>query len=365
MIENLEIKKTKKNKSTKIKNDLDKDEEVKLEKELNEIIKSKKNDIILLGGDNTKSIKKTLINENEIITNNVIDDENNLNNVKDKVLVSKKINNSVKKTSMNENENEISNDNVDENEINLNEYKLKNICFNGSSELISKLKPCYIDTDEKIIHLISLPCEKLLICKKILIEKLSDFDLITNKPGLYWITTNEPINHCLNSGVNCLKNINNDTKIIYNGSSCNIRSRIKEHLYRSDEKCGEGTQSGISIDILNKNFDDNKKISHIKCLWDKNKKTPKYFKEGKIKKINNKNDIINDIYFSKEEINIIKNKNVIYFKNGINIFDDKHKNFNWIVYYLEIDNHNIRDYIEIEWRKKYGIPQLCSYISGR
>ena len=84
-----------------------------------------------------RSVKKTLINENEIITNNIINDENNLNN-----------------------------DNVDENKINLNEYKLKNMSFNGSSELISKLKPCYIDTDEKIIYSISLPCEKLLICKK-------------------------------------------------------------------------------------------------------------------------------------------------------------------------------------------------------
>jgi hypothetical protein len=280
-----------------------------------------------------RSVKKTLINENKIITNNIINDENNLNN-----------------------------DNIDENKINLNEYKLKNMSFNGSSELISKLKPCYIDTDEKIIYSISLPCEKLLICKKIVIEKSSDFDLISNKHGLYWIATNEPINHCLNSGLNCLTNINNDSKIIYNGSSGDIRSRIKEHLYRSDEKGGEGTQSGISIDILNKNFDDNKKISHIKCLWGENKKTPKYFFEGKIKKIN---DIINDIYFSKEEINTIKNKDVIYFKNGINIFDNKHKKFNWFVYYLEIDNHNIRDYIEIEWRKKYGVPQLCSYTSGR
>lgn len=274
-----------------------------------------------------------------------------------------KNNMSVKKTLIDNNE--ITNDDVDENEINLNEYKLKNISFDDSSEFISKLKPCYIDTNNKIIYSISLPCEKLLICKKIVIKKSDDFDLISNKPGLYWITTNEQINHCLNSGLNCLTNINDDSKIIYNGSSGDIRSRIKEHLYRSDEKGGEGTQSGISIDILNKNFENNKKISHVKCLWGENKKTPKYFKDGKIKKINDKNDIINEIYFSKEEKNIIKKNNVIYFKNGINIFSEKHKKYNWTIYYLEIDNHNIRDYIEIEWRKKYGIPQLCSYTSGR
>jgi len=81
--------------------------------------------------------------------------------------------------------------------------------------------------------------------------------------------------------------------------------------------------------------------------------------------MDNKEDILNDIFFSKEEKKIIKKNNTIYFKNGINIFSEKHKNYKWTVYYLEIDNHNIRDYIEIEWRKKYGVPQLCSYSIGR
>ncbi len=82
--------------------------------------------------------------------------------------MSKKINMTIKKTSINKKK--LSDNNVDENEneINLNEYKLKNISLDNSSELISKLKPCYIDTNSKIIYSISMPCEKLLICKNIL-----------------------------------------------------------------------------------------------------------------------------------------------------------------------------------------------------
>lgn len=56
---------------------------------------------------------------------------------------------------------------------------------------------------------------------------------------------------------------------------------------------------------------------------------------------------------------------IIYFKNGINVLSNKHKKYNWQIYFLEIENHNIRDYIEIEWRKKNGVPILCSYMSGR
>lgn len=251
------------------------------------------------------------------------------------------------------------------NEVNtLNGYKLKNITFNEPIDF-NKLKPCYIDDNNKIIYSISIPCEKLLMCKKLLIENQDGFDLIPNKSGLYWITTNEPINHCLNSGSKCPNDMENDYKIIYNGSAGDIRSRIKNHLYRSDEKGGSGTQSGISIDIISNNLRDNKKISHIKCLWGENKKTPKYFKDGKITTIKNKEDIINNIFFSKKEKKIIEMNNTIYFKNGVNVFSEKHRNYKWIVYYLEIDNHNIRDYIEIEWRLKYGVPLLCSYISGR
>jgi hypothetical protein len=251
-----------------------------------------------------------------------------------------------------------------ENEINLIEYKFKELSFNNDEILFEELKPCYIDNNNKIIYSIQIPCNKLFICKKILIKNETDINKLSNKSGLYWIVSNEPINHCFNSGNKIPENINNENKIIYNGTTCNIKTRIKEHILRNDEKGGNGTQSGISIDIIDDCFI-NKKVSHIKCLYGKNKKIPKYLKDNEVKKINNKSDIINNIYFSNNEKEIIKKNDIIYFKNGINIFSNKHKNYNWIIYYLEIDNHNIRDYIEIEWRKKYGIPILCSYSIGR
>ena len=80
----IETKITKKNKSTKIKNDLDLDEEAKLEKELNEIIKSKKNDKILLGGDNTKTIKKTNKSIVKQTKKNISDSESSDEEIKEK-----------------------------------------------------------------------------------------------------------------------------------------------------------------------------------------------------------------------------------------------------------------------------------------
>jgi DNA adenine methylase len=80
----IETKITKKNKSTKIKNDLDLDEEAKLEKELNEIIKSKKNDKILLGGDNTKTIKKTNKTIVKQTKKNISDSESSDEEIKEK-----------------------------------------------------------------------------------------------------------------------------------------------------------------------------------------------------------------------------------------------------------------------------------------
>ena len=249
--------------------------------------------------------------------------------------------------------------------LNLTEYKIMEMNFSNNASSISTLKPCYIDDDKKLIYIVPIPCEKLKICKSIDIHNENDFNTIPNKSGLYWIMTNEPINHCLNSGIKCPEKNNTGMKIIYNGSTDNLKGRIKEHLLRSDEKGGTGTQSGISIDILLNNIEIEQKISHIKCLWGEKKKTPKIIKDGKIKKINVKEELIENMYLTEEEKIYIENNKIIYFKNGINVMSDKHKKYNWQIYFLEIENHNIRDYIEIEWRKKNGVPVLCSYTSGR
>lgn len=82
----IETKIKKKNKLTKIKNVLD--EEAKLEKELNEIIKSKKNDKILLDGDNTKTIKKTNKSIVKQTKKNISDSESSDEEIKGKKVYS-------------------------------------------------------------------------------------------------------------------------------------------------------------------------------------------------------------------------------------------------------------------------------------
>lgn len=242
-------------------------------------------------------------------------------------------------------------------------YKFVELCFNDIHE-IQLYTPCYINEKNKHIYTIPIPCENLKICNNIELKNIFDFNALTNKSGIYWIVSNAPINHCFNSGVRCPNKNTEDMRIIYNGSAINIRKRIKEHLLRSDEKCGSGSQSGISIDILLDTMD-NDKISHIKCLWGNKKKIPKICKNNEIINIIDKDELTEILYLTKKEKNYIKKTKTIYFKNGINILSNKHKKYSWIVYFLEINNHNIRDYIEIEWRKKYGVPILCSYTSGR
>ena len=254
---------------------------------------------------------------------------------------------------------------TENNSVDLVGYKFMEMNFSNNSSIISTLKPCYIDDEKKIIYVIPTPCENLKICKNIQINNESDFNTIPNKSGLYWIMTNEPINHCLNSGINCPNKNNANMRIIYNGSTDNLRGRLKEHLLRSDVKGGSGTQSGISIDILLNNLEEEQKISHIKCLWGEKKKTPKFFKDEKIIKLSDKDDLITNMYLNEQEKEYIENNDIIYFKNGINVLSEKHKKYKWQIYFLEIENHNMRDYIEIEWRKKNGVPILCSYTSGR
>lgn len=243
-------------------------------------------------------------------------------------------------------------------------YKIMEMNFSNNISILSTLKPCYIEEDNKIIYTITIPCEKLKICKSIEVHSDIDFNTIPNVSGLYWIMTNEPIIHCLNSGLNCPYINNANMRIIYNGTTDNLRARLKDHLLRSDDKGGSGTQSGISIDVLLNKLEYNK-ISHIKCLWGEKKKTPKILKDEKFVKLTNKEELISQMYLTEHEKEYIKNNDTIYFKNGINVLSDKHKKYKWHIYFLEIENHNIRDYIEIEWRKKNGVPILCSYTSGR
>ena len=55
---------------------------------------------------------------------------------------------------------------------------------------------------------------------------------------------------------------------------------------------------------------------------------------------------------------------IIYFRNGIDINDEKHQKFIFKVYYITGLSSLYLEFIEKEWRK-FGLPKLCSYSSGR
>lgn len=224
--------------------------------------------------------------------------------------------------------------------------------------------PCFLDKEKGIVHIIQVPDAKLTGISSICIRSMKDIERIPIKtPGIYWISTNEPINHCLNKGVNLPLRMDDNFQVVYSGSSCDIRSRAKQHLLRVNGVYG--TMSGISVDILQSQ--PTTKSSHAKCLWSnsKNKKIPKLLNSGKYIKPFKKKDILDTLNLSPDEKHYLSEIDEVFFKNGINVEEDKHRPYEWIFHYAPVINHNIRDYIEIEWRKLHGVPILCSYSEGR
>ena len=204
-----------------------------------------------------------------------------------------------------------------------------------------------------------------------------NLDEIPNLPGNYWIATNEPILHSLNPDFDNrpkkIKYKENYLNIIYNGQGDTIRTRIKAHLYRPNNK-GLSDMSGISVDITEL-YKQGTKISHNKCLWyKKNSKKGKKLPYYELKKKFITYDDIKNMYSEddtdklKDYYKILDKTSTIYFKNGIDINEKKHKKYIWLVIYYDMNKfiyHPFSDIIEQEWRKNNGSPILCSYKCGR
>ena len=69
---------------------------------------------------------------------------------------------------------------------------------------------------------------------------------------------------------------------------------------------------------------------------------------------------------TEEEKEFINNseQSVFHFRNGINLNDEKHKDFKFRVYFITGLTSLYLEHIEKEWRKN-GLPKLCSYLTGR
>ena len=193
-------------------------------------------------------------------------------------------------------------------------------------------------------------------------------------PGNYWICTDEPIFHCFNLKKRPKKLEYNGRlfEVVYNGQADNIQNRIEKHLYREETKLGG--MSGISIDIT-PFYKQGTKLSHNKLLYTtkkegEKKKLPYYEKYKRpinyndIKKLHS-DDNSDDV---KEYLKNMNEESTVYFKNGININEDKHKKYKWLVIFYDMNKkiyHPISDIIEKTWRSENGIPKLCSYTAGR
>lgn len=237
------------------------------------------------------------------------------------------------------------------------------------------MTPCFLDKMTGSVYVVEIPDAVLTGVCGVHIQSTQDLDRIpANTPGAYWIGTDEPISHCFHSGFATPRPFEeNGSMIVYSGSSCNLRSRAKQHLLRSNEGGGFGTMSGVSVDILLEEQQprQTKLASHTKYLWSssvKNKKIPKVLNTGHggYSKISSKTDIFRFMTnISGEEARYISEHEDIRFKNGIHVQEEKHRPYKWVFWYMPILNHSIRDFIEIEWRRHHGIPVLCSYKEGR
>jgi hypothetical protein len=188
-----------------------------------------------------------------------------------------------------------------------------------------------------------------------------EIERIPNSGGCYWIWTNEPVPHTLH------KNITPEPfgggEIIYNGiAKDDVRGRVLNHLMGEID----AGWSGISLDI---HF--GQTISHRKKAISTTGKVPflRDVDEGGAEKfmpIRERRDLLK-LYLSRSEKQSLlrARSNRVYFRNGININDSKHKIFRFRVYYIIGLSSLYLEFIEKEWRVKYGLPKLCSYSSGR
>lgn len=188
------------------------------------------------------------------------------------------------------------------------------------------------------------------------LDNPESLDSIPKTGDVYWILTNAPINHALHN--HPLPNPIGNMQIIYNGiAKDNIQARTKHYLLNNDPNAG---WSAISVDIFMEPV-----ISHKKAAMDIDQRrkvpniegNPIYSKEMLLK-----------LFLSDEEKKFITTTEAkqIYFRNGINIFDEKHSNYEYQVGYIsDLKSFIHLDYIEKKWRKEYCLPRLCTYSSGR
>ena len=184
-----------------------------------------------------------------------------------------------------------------------------------------------------------------------LVKNNTDLNSIPSGDGCYWIWTNEPVKHSLHK--HNTPNLFNGGEVIYNGiAKDDVKGRIFHHLFGFED----AGWSGISLDIYTKNS-----VSHRKKACSQTGKVPYIDKQP----IRNKTQLL-QLHLSPTEQDYINNNafDIFYFRNGINITDNKHNTHDFKVYYITGLTSLYLEHIEKQWRE-FGLPKLCSYSTGR
>jgi len=234
----------------------------------------------------------------------------------------------------------------------------------------------WIDQEQKFLKAIKnvkIPNSKLEKVDFIDIKSQEDLKNIPCGGGGYWIWTNEPVLHTLHK--NKLPDTLNSDQIIYNGiAKDDVKGRLFHHLFGFED----ADWSGISLDIYKNNSQSHRKkamspfgkvpyILESKIINRGNKK--KNLKKGDrvkiLSPIKTKNQLLK-INLSDEEREYINSTNNLkyFFRNGINIVNDKHKDYSFKVYFITGLSSLYLEFIEKKWREN-GLPRLCSYSTGR
>lgn len=213
-----------------------------------------------------------------------------------------------------------------------------------------------IDTELSIYESsLLIPDGQLKGVPAIIIKSPTDLTRIPKSGGCYWIWTNEPVLHSFHPNSKVFPTGFDGGEIVYNGiSKDDIRGRIQRHLLGKVE---EG-MSGIGLDLLTFEY----KGSHRKKAYSTDGKAPCI--DGKrITTI----EQLRQIGLSKEEKVFLDGcTHAVYFRNGINVTEEKHKKFVFKVYFLSnLKSYSYGDIVEKKWREINGIPKLCSYSKGR
>jgi len=212
----------------------------------------------------------------------------------------------------------------------------------------------WIEQEKKFLNAIEnieIPSQNLKNVDFKLLKTIEDINSIPSGGGCYWIWTNEPVKHSLHK--HPTPKTFDGGEIIYNGiAKDDVKGRIIHHLFGSED----ATWSGISIDIYTKQT-----VSHRKKACSPRGKVP-YLNNQPIR---TKEQLLQLNLSVNERAFINEGKgDMFYFRNGVNITEEKHKKYHFRAYYIAGLTSLYLEYIEKKWRE-FGLPKLCSYSSGR